>query len=205
VKPRQPAPGQGAKPGRMSSETKGERGKRYSFLNICVTRSLKYRVRSMEEVVPEESNSGFTAILSVILLEAGRAAPRHWTSTVYFGAGSLRISTWPGIDRTVTARPFTVTAGGSPRAGNRRRSDNNLGNRRSIVYVSLVPLRVKAMPASGWRNVAWSHAAGSPEAIRSSPARASGRRPKSPSTMARAVTPPPSAKSRCDSRRYTSR
>ncbi|MNY64220.1 hypothetical protein D3C86_2012970 [compost metagenome] len=69
------------------------------------------------------------------------------------------------------------------------------------VQRSVLPLRAKSTPRSGCARRARSHAAGKPGRTVSVPASASGAMPNSPSTMARDITPAPSAKSRWDSRR----
>lgn len=62
------------------------------------------------------------------------------------------------------------------------------------------------MPSLGSDALLWnreSRSTGTPGSISSLPASAAGRTPNSPSTSARDSTPEPSAKSRCDSQRYT--
>src|ERR1017187_500179 len=79
----------------VASETKGERGERYSFWNICVTRSLKYGVSSTGVVVPAVSLfqlGGWAVTVSRGLVAcAGRTGPGvacaallHWIRTCHF-------------------------------------------------------------------------------------------------------------------------
>src|ERR1019366_8557290 len=86
----------------VASETKGERGERYSFLKIWVTRSLKYPVNSTGAVLlgiwSIQSRGGAIAV-SRGLAAVGRtgagpgcAAVLHWIRTWYFCAAGVWIS-----------------------------------------------------------------------------------------------------------------
>jgi hypothetical protein len=85
-----------------------------------------------------------------------------------------------------------------------RRSAIDFWNFGSTENISVNPSRRKEKIKSGCRMPARSHWAGKPGQIFNSPASASGRTPKSPSTKARAVMPMESPKSRCASPRAMS-